>query len=874
MKLLKRTLILLCILSLLLVGFVACKAEESLRLSADKTTAKHGEVVIFSTVHVTKKGEAPTSEATYEITSGAESATLADNKLTIANTAKDGATITVVSKMNDLVSNAVTITVDIPENGISISADKSVAARGEIVNVTVSLTENGQSIAADDAELTITEGAEAATLVGTKLTIAENAANGTVIKLTATYKELVSNTVSITVSVPVTGITASASKSFVPAGSYANLAKTLSPAGAVGEVEWVIVEGADHCAIAGDILTVNADATDGATIKVRAVCGTVESNELVFTVGEEEEAFLLLLSQNTLTVDRNGASATVLDVEILNSKLQPVTDRNVTFEVVSGAELLSITPDGNLCTFTALGHGEAVVRVSLPGTNVFKTASVKVIVPPEAIRLPEVFTERQSLAYNVSMIDPGTGLADRLPFDASVLGTNVCTTLKYTFTHADGLTGDEVATWADGKITFKKEGRVTVTVSSDSGSRNETSVSYSFTVNKGYNVSTYDELKTLLESSSYNGEIVNIVVTEKPTHAGTYTYGYDLVPTAALKAPAEQLWSDVFWASAINVHNKNVYINGNLHKIDASQLRVVTKDEIDSLNNQGYSVSNIYALISISPDAQDATQVAGRQHSVKLFDLEVVGNTPIDFAGDLNNHRPLGSYNAGIAIGSADYDVVYHLEMKNITASRFNAGLRFRHVVSDSQVDNINVYNCFSNGIETEASIITFGNMTFGKCGAAGLEMVPSNSGRASDTMDQIQKITFAGVIDTTQNLNKGDTRYLSVYGANGVTVPTILQGVLAPYQNQPAILSHMMNANGEFAFVTFIFHDFTAGVVNQSEAYYPAYQQGGIINAKDLPTDGTVDTTHEYILLEVKLAEYGLDLGYALLYNHNYVAN
>ena len=874
MKLVKNTLIFICILCVVLTALVSCGPKESLALSADKTTAKHGETVIFSTTHVTKKGEALTDAATYEITAGAESATLTGNKLTIAATAANGAVITVVAKMGDLVSNAVSVTVTIPENNISISADKTVAQRGEIVTVTVSLTENGQAIAADDADLAITKGAEAATLVGTKLTIAENAANGTEIELVATYKDLTSNTVTVTVSVPVMGITISAPKAFVPAGTYLNLQKALSPVGAVGTVEWIITEGADLCAISGDILMVNANATDGATIKVKAKCGTVESNELTFTVGEEEESFLLLLSQNALTVDRNGTSAALLDVEILDGKLQPVTDRTVSFEIISGAEFLSLTPNGNVCAFTALGHGDAVLRVSLPGTNVSKTANIKVIVPPDAVRLPEMFTERQDLAYCTSMINPGTGLADRLPFAASAIGTNVCTKLKYTFAHEDGTTGDDVATWADGKITFKKQGRVTVTVSSDSGSRNEVTATYSFQVNRGYNVTSYDALKALLESDAYNGEIINIVVTEKPVGAGTYLYGYDLVPAAALKPAGEQTWQEVFWSSSIFAKNKNVYINGNRHKIDGSQLRTVSQSELDQLKSQGYEFSNISALLMIAPEAQDAMQLQGRQHIVKIFDLEVVGNTPVDYAGALSGHRPLGSYNAGICIGNVDYDVVYHMEMKNVTASRFNVGLRFRHAIGDSTVDDITVYNCFSNGIETEASIITFGDMTFGKCGAAGLEMVPSNSNRAGDKMNEIQKITFAGVIDTKENLNKGDTIYLSHYGAGGFTVPMILQGVLQPYQGSPTMISHMMNAQGEFGFVTFIFHDFTTGTVNYSEAVYPAYQAGGIINAKDLPTDGTLDTTHEYILLEVKLAEYGIDLGYALLYNHNYVAN
>ena len=858
-------------ISIVLCAFASCQAKESLRLSADKTTAKQGEVVIFNAVHVTMKGETNAETATYEITAGSEYATLADNKLTISSTAKNGAVVTVVAKMGELVSNEVSVTVIIPQNSLSISTEKGTAERGEIVTVNVTLTEDGNEIDSAKATLAITKGSEFATLVGTKLTINEDAADGSVIELTATYKELTSNTVTITVSVPVTGITVSANKSFVPAGSFVSLQKALSPAGAVGTVEWVVTEGADLCTISGDLLAVNADATNGATIKVKAKCGNVESNELTFTVGEETESFLLLLSQNALTVDRNGTSATLLDVEILDGKLQPVTDRTVAFEVISGAEFLSITPNGNVCTFTALGHGEAVLRVSLPGTNVSKTASVKVIVPPEAIELPEMFIERLGYTYNFSMIDPGTGEAERIPFDATALGTNVCQTLKYTFVHEDGTTGDEVAVWADGKIAFKKQGRVTVTVSSDSGSRNEVTNAYSFEINVGYNVGNYTELKNLLESDSYNGEIINIVATEKVTGANGYEYGYALVPPAALKTAEEQTWQEVFWYSSIHAKNKNVYLNGNRHKIDGSQLRVVSQAEIDELNNLGHSVNNIGALLMISPEAADPMQIAGRQHSVKVFDLEVVGNTPINFDGPLNGYRPMGCYNTGLCIGNVDFDVVYHVEVKNITASRFNVGMRFRHAVGDSSIDNLNVYNCFSNGIEIEASILNFGDLTFGKCGAAGLEMVPSNSDRAGDKMDQRQTITFAGVIDTSNNLNKGDSPYLTHYGAGGYTVPMILQGVLAQYQGTPSVIGHMMNEKGEFGFVTFIFHDFTRGTVNQSDARYPAYQQGGIINAKDLPKDGSIDTTHEYILLEVKLADAGLDLGYALLYNHNY---
>ena len=869
MKILRNTFIFLCLISTLVFAFVSCGSKESIRLAADKTTAKHGEVVTFSTTHVTMKGETLTNEATYEITAGADNATLEGNKLTISDTAKDGAVICVVAKMGDLTSNQVNITVDIPENSISISLDRTVANRGDTVNVTVTLTENGETVNADDAELQITKGAEAATLVGTKLKINEDAVNGTEIEVVATYKGLTSNTVKVTVKIPVTAITISAPQSFVPAGSFVTLQTAFTPAGLTNiPVEWLVTEGADLCTVSGNNLMVNAGATEGATIKVKAKFGDVVSNELTFTVGDgAEETYFLYLSQSALTVDRNGATDTLLEVEVLDGDFNPVDGKTVTFELVTGTDLLTLEQNGNLCYFSALKHGDAVLRVSLPGTNVSKTATIKVIVPPDAVKLPDVFVERLGLDYNFSMVKPGEGTPDRLDFSASVFGDGVCTNLKYTFAHEDGTTGDAVAVWGDGKITFKKTGRVTVTVSSDSGSRNETTASYRFQINQGHNVRNYTELKSLLESDSYNGEIVNIVVSEKPTGANGYAYGYDLVPPTALKANAEQTWQEIFWSSTINAYNKNVHINGNGHKIDASQLRAVTQAELDTLAQQGYSFSYVDAILMIAPNAQDPMQVAGKQHSVKIFNFEVVGNTPINFAGDLDGKVPVGSYNTGIYIGSANYDVVYHLEMSNVTASKCHVGLRFRHTISDSTVDDINVYNCFSNGIETEASIITFGDMTFGSCGAAGMEMVPANSNRAGEGFNQPQKITFAGVIDTSANLSKGDSLYLQNFTVPGLgyKVTDIIYGVMQQY---PASGSHMMNANGEFAFVTFIFHDAEIGA-NKSQAAYPAYQNGGIIDATDLPTDGTFDTTHEYIRLEIAIG--GNSLGYALLYNHHY---
>ena len=80
------------------------------------------------------------------------------------------------------------------------------------------------------------------------------------------------------------------------------------------------------------------------------------------------------------------------------------------------------------------------------------------------------------------------------------------------------------------------------------------------------------------------------------------------------------------------------------------------------------------------------------------------------------------------------------------------------------------------------------------------------------------------------------------------------------------------MNTEGFVGFVTFKFHDIDSGTPNTSEIIYPGFQAGGIINARDLPTDG-VDTTHEYIELDVVVTGLG-NAGKAYFYNLNYNPN
>ena len=103
-----------------------------------------------------------------------------------------------------------------------------------------------------------------------------------------------------------------------------------------------------------------------------------------------------------------------------------------------------------------------------------------------------------------------------------------------------------------------------------------------------------------------------------------------------------------------------------------------------------------------------------------------------------------------------------------------------------------------------------------------------------------------------------------------GYTIPQILQACCTGLNDNQ--IQHFMTENKAIVYVTFVFHDVDTGSPNMSEIIYPGFQSGGIINAKDLPNDGTIDTTHEYIELDVALGN--INAGKAYLYNVKYEAD
>jgi hypothetical protein len=276
-------------------------------------------------------------------------------------------------------------------------------------------------------------------------------------------------------------------------------------------------------------------------------------------------------------------------------------------------------------------------------------------------------------------------------------------------------------------------------------------------------------------------------------------------------------------------------------------------------------------------DDPDYLAIKGKKlsYQVKLYDLELKGNAPIDYDpvkyGDDGKGQFIGAFREGLSIGGYIYDTFYYIDINNITASAYHTALKLTNVVGNGKVANAHVYNCYSTGINTRSSIITLENIKIGICGATGIELGPEESDKAGLDGNEKSKVTITGTIEASTNLNAGNTNYFKYYSVNGYTVPQIITGVTSAYD--PNQVSHIRNSNGQFIFVSLLFSNLETLTPNQSIVEYPAYQAGGIIEMSQLPTSGH-DTTHQFIQLDIMVELPGMGIqkvGVAFFYNHYY---
>lgn len=863
---------------------------ESIVASANGVTnVLAGNSVILS--KTVTPADANVSGMTWVITEGNDICAISGDVLIVNQKAETGSVIKVKAVCGDVESAELTLIVGFPVESISISANgvTNVLA-GNSVMLTKTVTPEDAST--KGVSWVIVEGDDLCTIAGDVLTVKQGVATGSEIKVKAVCGNVESEVITLIVGIPVETITISAIGSTeIVKGNTAQLSMSITPANASEkDVTWVLVQDGDYAELVEKTLYVKASAPTGATIKVKAVSGSVESSEITFTVMPTQyeinaTKYKMSLTADEITLDKNAASYPVLGVEILDGNYEDVYDAEVVFDIISGAEFVTMSVDGYTCSFTPVAHGETVVRAYIVGTEEEVEATIHSIVPPDVVKLPAVFAQRVGFKYNFAKESVIDGTVYTLPFVPYVDQDGVCTDLRISFTHADGTSGDAVATYDYDKqeITFHKLGEVTVYATSDSGSRKETSVSYTFNINEGINVYSFEDAAKTTNSKAYTGQVINFVAL---TNFGTLTeyaqylgvkeeHYYAFIPEFSLKFVADQTPEEALNSSKARIIavNKSLYVNGNRHVIDGSNVRTFSQEEVEAYNNKYNRSFKLHGgILSAEPWMSDASDVKGTFH-VNVYDLTIKGNCPIDY-DKATPTWSAGCYQVGLNIGQVEYSAQYYADVKNVTVLNSYQGLALKSVVGNSVFENIEVSNIYATGITIKSSILTLKNTKFGPCGAVGVELVPDDSDKAGVNENEKQTVTFAGEIDAVGNLLDGQTKYMNYYTIEGlgIGIPPIIAGTIAGINNDNKI-SHVMNEKQQFVLVTFMLKGM---VDNESVALYPAYQAGGIIDAEDLPENG-YDTTHEFVRVQIdfKLPDNMgggiLNLGSALMYNLHY---
>ena len=854
------------------------------------------------------------------IEEGGDFATISNGIITILDDkANVGKTVKFHAVIGGIKSNTVTVTIGVKLTGLNIAIGSKTELSIEPGDEkSIIVTYNPTNATIKDVEWIIKKGADLATIENGIITVKSGNDNiGAEIVFYAKCDGKESNKITVTVGTPISDITISTlgNKTGIVKGEYAALDIELTPDNASEKlIGWIFTAGGDIATIKNNVLTVDPNAPTDATIRVMAHFNNkVFSNELEFTVlatQEEIDArkYSLDITFNGNTVDKKGSNTTIASCEVYNLLGQLITDKEISVSV-DKPNLLNVTQEstdnGIQLIFTALGHGDVVITISLvEDTNVYEKAKLKVIVPPEAVDLPEVFKERVDIVYDFSMKQPGSTVYETLPFAPFIRGDALaCQEYNVTFRHASGEEGDSVATYDYNSktITFKKTGKITVMVSSKSGSYVNPTNTYTFNINEGYNVHNYIELKTLVGQSYYDGQTINIVVTEKPVAENGYVYGYDIVPPAALlenQTISTSLYGVVIdgvrYNNRIQAVNKSLDLNGNNHKLDGSKLKTFTKAEYeahlnssDKIGNPHYNIASFFSVEAWTSEGKDTAATEGKARTIKINNLSVVGNCPIDY----KNYEGgmYGAYSTGINIGSVldsnPYTTDYYISCNNLTASGFDVGLKIEGAVGDSKISNINVGNCFASALRIHSSIITLENITLGACGACAIEIAPSYSNQAGTNEDENSKITFAGFINADDCISDGNTEYFKKYTIAGATIPNVILFNVQNLQKENLNVSHIVqntdsDSDLEFKFVSLMLNDLSTFAPNSSIVDYPAYQAGGMIDITKL-SGTTVNTTHQYITMDIYVptsyivpgASGNTCVGKAIFYNMNYVA-
>lgn len=723
---------------------------------------------------------------------------------------------------------------------LSVSENLTSVKPGETLQFETKLITKNKDLQASNITYSITNGSEYGTIDNTGLLeVLPTATVGKVITVISSLDNFKSNAIDISIApIKATAIEISSNKETVQSGQTVKLFYTITPENSTSAVKWSILEGKEHATIVDDYLLADEGALPGTKITVQATVDGHKSNELIVTVAAAPETQKQIIFKNeSITLDKyNEGSLSRLEVRVIGSNGQEITDADIEFAIETGDEYITLSTTGYSAQLEVIGHGQATVSATIKGTNVVAEATIMAILPPSELGYTGVFKEKANVIYSYSKVET-------LDYSLSPQGNNVAQDITYTF-KKDGQEG-EFATYDydTGKIKFNETGLITVIGTSNSGSRKEATKSITFDINEGVNVRTFAELEEELEEKlekDSKAKLINIV--SDMIVEGTFENSN--------KAKAR---------ISVTKDFEKVTINGNEHTIDASSAKAKSGSLGNLIDFNPENATNLY-------DSNDKFDESSKNKPAKVYNVNI---NHLKFKGGASVESENNSYEQAIQIGAHKKKALYYVELSHLDISGFGTGIRVAHAVN-SIVKDTKVENIYSNGIESNASIITFENMTYGMCGAAGIEITPESNTLAGENFNENQKVTFKGTI-TANNLNDGDTKYLA---GKTFTKKIILSLFLNDQEEEESGYragTQNVLQNGKFIFVALIFNDI--GTINESDLNYGNLDQYGIVNIDEMEE---FDNTHMYVIIkDAKIHHPALggvvNVGRILLYNQNY---
>lgn len=625
-----------------------------------------------------------------------------------------------------------------------------------------------------------------------KLTADTDAVVGDSIKVVAKVGNIKSNTIEVTVNdLFPTSITLTGDNTKIALGgdveftvsynpTYATVTAytlTVSDGEEFAEInssnKLVLKQTIDEAEAVGEIVKVKATLNDKATIYSEFDVEIVEAGEIYTLVAEN-------VNLNTAK-DANKT----LSVSAYNEAGDAISSSNSDFTFSSSDETVAFVNASG--TIIPKGHGEATITITAPNSTTTQ-CKVFVMVPPTTFALDNV----SQLITNTKTISFSKVDALELDFDISNSSFTKCATkLSYEFNLLDDedeiiKTGSDVATVDnDGKITFKEVGKVAVKVTTNSSlnnaktTSNEKSIEFFVNVNEGTNISTVAEFKTFANSTGSELKVANILTDLYLDENNNF--GID----------GDSNYSTLYFKG-------DVTINGNGYVLSNEQLPLLIR--AGDINEGGN-------MLEFIPNTQQEA------FSVSINNFEVIGCGSVagTYNGELaiyNNENVVNTagkyiktYRRGIVISGTDYadptptGYVENLNMQNVKISGFDVGLRVNHAVN-GYISELNISNCFSNGIESNQNILTLNNTTIGQVGAFAIEITPDDmkdkttanpSGTAGANYNQTPKLTMTGYIHCSNFNNGASTPYMNGLTSTlgGTSIPTLIQAITVGMLNQ-----------------------------------------------------------------------------------------